>query len=257
MNPLVQLLQSSIGKKYLMALTGFGLAGFVLVHMAGNLNMFLGPEAINAYAHKLQTLPAPVLWGFRAALLLMVVVHVVTAVALAKQNKAARPANYEVNITVQASYASRTMLMSGLIIFAFILFHIAHYTVRVVPGQEFNNHTAYPMVPLLHDGKPVLEGGEVVLVHDVHSMMIHGFGHAWVSAFYIIATGLLCLHLSHGVSSMFQSLGLRNRRWRGLLDKAALAYGVVIFLGFAAIPVAVLGGLLKAAPVAAAVAASH
>lgn len=255
MNAVTQFFGSSLGKKYLMAISGFGLAGFVLIHMGGNLNMFLGPEAINAYAHKLQSLPLPILWGFRAALLLLTVVHVVTAIQLFQANKKARPQDYQVKKTVQASWASRTMIYSGSLLLAFILFHIAHYTVRVVPGHEYNAKVEVmvdgtktqlpPEVALTHDGKPVLDGLEVVGTHDVYNMMIAGFQNIGISLFYIVAVLFLCFHLSHGVSSMFQSLGWRNKQWRGLLDKAALGYGVVIFLGFAAIPVAVLAGALK------------
>lgn len=211
-----------------MALTGLVLVGFVLVHMLGNLQVFLGPDTINAYGHKLQSLPPAVLWGFRVFLTVCVGVHVWMAVLLTRANRAARPEAYQAEDTVQASYASRTMPMTGAILLAFFVFHILHYTARVI----FD----YSDMPYdLH--------GETV--HDIYSMMISGFSHWWVSLFYIVAMALLCVHLSHGVSSMFQSVGLRNEKWRYRLNAFATFYGWVIFLGFASIPVAVLTGVLK------------
>ena len=213
-----------------MALTGLALAGFVLVHMTGNLQMFMGPEAINQYAHFLQTLPPAVLWGFRIGLLLAAGVHVWMAILLTLENRRARPEKYRKDDTVQASIGSRTMPFTGSILLVFIVFHIFHYTVRTVYDYD-----ALPSF-ILANGEPVF---------DVYAMMISGFSHLWVSGFYIFSMALLCPHMAHGVSSMFQSLGLRNAFWRKILDKVALAYGWVIFLGFISIPVAVQGGFLK------------
>ena len=140
--------------------------------------------------------------------------------------------------------------MSGIILFAFIIFHIAHYTVRTVPGMLYNEPNVLDLtkVPLVKDGLTVVKEGETVPTFNVYDMMVDGFEVWWVSAFYIIATGLLCLHLTHGVSSMFQTIGLRNQLWRQRLDRVALIYGWVVFLGFAIIPAAVLSGLLKNDP---------
>lgn len=225
MNPICRLLNSSLGKKYLMALTGLVLAGFVLGHMVGNLQFFLAPEWINAYAHKLQTLPYGLLWVVRLVLLASVVVHIVVAIRLALENRQARPSGYLAEGTIQASYASRTMVWSGLIIAAFIVFHLLHYTTRSL----FD----YSQLAFALRGveEPVL---------NVYAMMYLGFAKWYVSAFYILAVGLLALHLSHGVSSLFQSLGLRNHTWRKILDRVALVYGWVVFAGFAVIPVAVM-----------------
>jgi succinate dehydrogenase / fumarate reductase cytochrome b subunit len=103
-------------------------------------------------------------------------------------------------------------------------------------------------VPLVKDGEAVLENGHKIMTFNVNDMMVLGFENGWVSAFYIIATGLLCMHLTHGFSSMFQSVGLRNGLWRRRLDRAALAYGWIVFLGFAVIPIAVMAGLLNKDP---------
>lgn len=237
-------LKSTVGRKVLMALTGLVLVLFVLGHMLGNLQIFLGPDVINAYAYKLHhTMPVAMLWGIRLFLLACIGIHIWAAISLTLDNRKARPQGYAENKTVQATYAARTMRMSGIILFAFIVFHIAHYTARNVPGMEYAEQIAE--VPLVKGGEPVLENGQVVMTFNVNDMMVAGFQVWWVSAFYIIATGLLCMHLTHGFSSMFQTLGLRNQLWRQRLDRMALVYGLIVFLGFAVIPVATLTGVLQ------------
>lgn len=228
---------SSLAKKYVMAITGLLLFGFVIVHMLGNLQVFLGPEAINLYAYKLHSLPPLVMWGARLSLLAILAVHVIVAVRLTIENKRARPAGYDAEDTVQASYASRTMPMTGLIVLCFIIFHVLHYTTRIIPGMEYNE--SIPTYTL------ALDGGVTHEVFDVYAMMISGFSHGLVSFFYIAAMALLCMHLSHGLSSMFQSLGLRNKIWREKLGLIARIISVVIFIGFASIPFAVITGNLK------------
>jgi succinate dehydrogenase / fumarate reductase cytochrome b subunit len=234
-----------------MALTGVVLVGFVMGHMLGNLQIFLGADAINAYAYKLhEVLPSSALWAIRLFLLASVAIHIWAAVTLTLDNRRARPSSYDDDKVIQASYSSRTMRMSGVILLAFIFFHLAHFTARVIPTKEYEKPgvLAQTEVPLVKHGKPVVENGEVVTTFNVNDMMIAGFEVWWVSAFYLVATGLLCMHLAHGVSSMFQTVGLRNRLWRKRLDKLALAYGWVVFLGFAIIPIAVMSGVLEKDP---------
>ncbi len=234
-----------------MALTGLVLVLFVMGHMLGNLQIFLGAEVINAYAYKLHhLLPTSALWAIRLFLLGSVAVHIWAAVTLTLDNRKARPEGYADNKVVQASYSSRTMRMSGIIILAFIIFHIAHFTARTVPGMQYEEAGVLEPteVPLVKHGEVVMKNGHAVSTFNVNDMMVAGFQVWWVSAFYIIATGLLCMHLTHGVSSMFQSVGLRNAEWRKRLDKFALVYGWVVFLGFAVIPVATLAGLLEKDP---------
>ena len=244
MNALCSFLKSTIGRKVLMALTGLVLVLFVLGHMLGNLQIFLGPDAINAYAYKLHhVMPVAMLWGIRLFLLACIGVHIWAAISLTLDNRKARPQGYAQNKSVQATYAAKTMRMSGIILLAFIIFHIAHYTARIIPGKEYDEQIAD--VPLIKGGEQVMNNGEVVMTFNVNDMMIAGFHVWWVSAFYIIATGLLCMHLTHGVSSMFQTVGLRNQLWRARLDRFALIYGVVVFLGFAVIPFAALTDILK------------
>lgn len=243
-----------------MALTGLVLVLFVMGHMLGNLQIFLGPDVINAYAYKLHhLLPPAALWAIRLFLLASIGVHIWAAITLTLDNRKARPEGYDKNKVIQATYSSRTMRMSGVILLAFIIFHIAHFTVRSVPGMEYGKSGALgyyddtkelipAMVPLVKKGEAVMKDGERVMTFNVNDMMVAGFKVKWVSAFYIIATGLLCMHLTHGFSSMFQSVGFRNKLWRVRLNKLALIYGWVVFLGFAIIPISVLADHLKMHP---------
>lgn len=220
---------SSIGKKVIMAVTGLILVGFIIGHLLGNLQIFAPPEVINAYAYYLHSL-GPILWVVRLFLLVAVVLHIWAAVSLTIENRRARPDKYLKKQRVRASYASLTMRSSGFIVLAFILFHLAHYTFQVInPGYREMVYT--------------LESG--IEVQNVHAMMVAGFQNIWVSGFYIIAIGVLSVHLRHGVTSLFQSLGLRNENWAPLLEGAALVFAILYFLGNAAIPLAVLTGMVS------------
>ncbi len=221
----------SLVKKYLMALTGLIMVLFVLVHMVGNLQMFLGADVINHYAHLLQTLPRSILWGFRGILLLSLIVHVWMAILITSENRAARPQGYYKVKRVQATLASRTMGVSGSIILFFIVFHLLHYTFRII-FPEYQTDAFYT----------VLDGGTV---YNVYKMMLVGFSKIWVSGIYIFSMIFLCMHLTHAVWSMFQTLGYCDGKWRNFLKKVSLVYGWMIFLGFVSLPIAVLGGYFK------------
>ena len=244
MNIVANLFKSSLGRKYIMAISGGALFLFVVGHLLGNLQIFLGPKAINRYGHFLQT-NKEILWPMRFGLLGMVALHIWSAVKLSAENKAARPIGYADNpVPVAASYASRTMLMSGLIIAAFVVYHLLHFTLKVPAvnlvkapfDRDFRNFIVY--VP---DFVPIEQG------QDIYRMMVVGFRVPLVSGFYILAMALLCLHLSHGVSAMFQSLGLKNSAYGSLIDRFARAAAWLIFLGYISIPIAVLLGYGKEA----------
>ncbi|HKP87167.1 MAG TPA: succinate dehydrogenase cytochrome b subunit [Blastocatellia bacterium] len=223
MNILFRAYRSSIGKKYVMAITGLALFLFVIAHMAGNLQIYLGRDAINAYAQFLKSKPG-LLWSARVALLALTVMHITAALQLVSENNDARPVKYAEGKPTGASLASRTIFVSGLVIFAFIIYHLMHFTFGIT-NPDFLSFKD-PTDPL---GR-----------HDVYQMMILGFSNIWVSAFYIISMGLLCLHLSHGVSSMFQSLGIRNKSNVHAIHRAARLAAIVVFIGNVSIPVAVL-----------------
>lgn len=220
-----------------MAISGLVLVLFIIGHMLGNLQFFMGPEVINAYAYHLHHLPgAPItLWLIRGSLFTFLAIHVWMAVLLTKENRAARPESYLGQKTNVASYASRTMPITGVLILAFIVFHILQYTTRVVP--EHYNDTI---------GTAAIEVGHVQFEYfDVYAMMVSGFSSPIISLFYIVTMGLLCMHLSHGIASMFQSIGVRNESWRYKLNCLAAIFGWVVFLGFASIPASILAGYGK------------
>ena len=229
MNAILRVYQSSLGKKYVMAITGLALFGFVIGHLVGNLQVFLGKEYINQYAELLKSKPA-LIWGARIGLLVVVGLHIWSAIALSRQNRAARPFDYDENKPLKATYASRTMLMSGLIITAFVIFHLLHYTALIID-------------PSFAELKEELPGG--AHRHDVYAMLVIGFSHIGVSLWYILSMGLLCLHLSHGLASIFQSLGLKSAATEAWIERGAVALSTLIFLGYISIPLAVITGFLK------------
>jgi succinate dehydrogenase / fumarate reductase cytochrome b subunit len=222
------LTRSSVGRKMIVALTGIILMAFVLGHLIGNLQIFLGPDWINGYAQHLRDL-GPLLWVIRAFLLLTVILHIYFTVLLAIENRRARPAGYLKKEHVKASFASRHMVASGFIVLAFIVFHLLHFT-----GRQFN-----PQFPLLKN--------DPLNHYDVFSMMVYGFQNVYVSAFYIVGLFLLTLHLTHGASSFLQSLGLNNKKLTPTLASAARIFAWLLFIGYAAIPLAVLLGFIQPA----------
>jgi succinate dehydrogenase / fumarate reductase cytochrome b subunit len=227
MNKLQRLFGSSLGKKYIMAITGLLLFVFVIGHLAGNLQIFLGREAINDYAEWLKEHPS-LLWTVRVGLLVVVILHIVSAIQLVLANRRARPEAYGEYKPVGSNFAAQTNVFSGVVILAFIIYHLLHFTIGGVDPELLG----------LRDPNNRAR-------HDVYGMMIQGFSNPGASVFYIISMGLLCLHLSHGASSLFQSLGLRRRKWATFIDRFARTAAVLIFIGNCSIPIAILLGWLK------------
>jgi succinate dehydrogenase / fumarate reductase, cytochrome b subunit len=212
--------QSANGKKVVMAVTGAMMFAFVVGHMLGNLQMFEAPEHINAYGHFLHNL-GELLWIERGVMLLVIALHIVAAVQLALLSNAARPVGYSRREAINSSYASRTMYWSGPIVLAFIIFHLLQFTAGYIhPHATFT------------DG-------------EVYSNVVSGFQVWWVSLWYIFAMVLLGLHLSHGLWSMFQSVGLAHPRNSVALKNAARATAIIIVLGYISIPISVLLGFVK------------
>jgi succinate dehydrogenase / fumarate reductase cytochrome b subunit len=224
MNLFSRIWNSTLGKKYIMALTGAALFVFVIGHLVGNLQVFGPPELINTYAHFLKSKPG-LLWGARLGLLAMVALHIAAAVTLSAANKAARPEPYAGKSAYGSTVQSRYMLVSGLVIAAFVVYHLAHFTV-LLPG--INGVGDFRKLTTVLNGETV---------PDVYAMMVLGFQVWWVLLFYLIAQALLFMHLSHGVASMFQSLGLRNHVWWPRITLLAKVMSIAIFIGYAAIAV--------------------
>jgi succinate dehydrogenase / fumarate reductase, cytochrome b subunit len=216
----VRFWESTNGKKVIMGVTGFILIAFILGHMLGNMQIYAGADKFNAYGHFLHGVPE-LLWIVRIGLLIAVGLHIWASVGLATRKIQARPVAYAKRQNTVSSYASRTMYWSGPILLAFVIYHLLHLTVGVVhPGSSFK------------------EG-------DVYGNTVSGFQVWYVSAWYIFSMILLGLHLRHGFWSMFQSLGINHPRHTPILQKLALAFAVIITVGFISIPVSVLLGLVK------------
>ncbi len=219
------LITTSVGKKILMAVTGFISFGYIVGHMAGNLQIFVGQDRLNTYAEALHSLGA-MLWLIRLFLLACFGTHIWLGIQLKLENMAARPISYKKADTVQATLASRTMVWTGSIIGAFAIYHLLHFTVRNTDPRFAD------LVDSL--GR-----------YDVYSMVILGFQNPLISGFYILAVGLLCFHLSHGFASMFQSIGWCNDRSKKTLERLSVAISTLIFLGYISVPIAVLMDIVK------------
>lgn len=243
MSLITNLFCSSIGRKIIMALTGLILVGFVVGHLVGNLQIFAHPDKINGYAQFLHQ-TGPLLWVARIGLLVAVGLHIWAATVLSLENRRARgPESYGVKNWIKASFASRYIRWTGYIVLAFIVYHIAHFTLGVTDPADFKDRHAYVLTTdyTVLGFSAVPAGAEVP---NVYLMVYRGFQSAPVAIFYIVAVGLLSFHLLHGLDSLFQTLGLRSTAWSGWLRKLVALLCLGYFLGNLAIPAAILSGAL-------------
>jgi succinate dehydrogenase / fumarate reductase cytochrome b subunit len=259
--------RSSLGKKYVMAVTGVLLIGFVLTHMAGNLLVFFGPDALNSYAAALKAKPY-LLWPARVGLLLLFLLHLYVAIRLTLENRAARPQGYVYERTLQASFASRHMMLTGIVLLAFIVYHLAHFTFGLVAradGQVAVNGQYLPVDKNYLDLSEIHPTGSRVFIaaldqnyrdidpkkddarHDVYSMVVSGFRNPWISLSYIVAMLFLGLHLWHGGSSWLESLGLGSPA--SSVPHASSYLGpilaVIVVAGNCSVPLSVWLGVVK------------
>jgi succinate dehydrogenase / fumarate reductase cytochrome b subunit len=221
-------LSTTVGSKFLVALTGLALTVFVYGHMIGNLLLFRGPEALNDYAQFLKDHGA-LLWSARIGLLAVFVLHLGLALRLKSRNLSARPTRYVHEATVQASWASRHMALTGLVILAFVIFHLLHYTFGLVQSGVDGGGQRQSFLAL-HDAH-----GQ----HDVYAMVINGFRDPWIVGIYVIAQIILGLHLSHGIASMFQSLGWARPSVWPFIRGAGVTLAAVAIIGNSMMPLAV------------------
>jgi len=209
---------SSIGKKAVMAVTGLVLFGFLILHMLGNLQVFLGREVMNHYAETLHGNPG-LLWVARVVLLVSVVLHTWAAIQLTAVKTAARPVAYVKPGNVQGSTGSRTMMLSGPVIALFVIGHLLHFTTGTIHPQFVELH-AYENV-------------------------ITGFANPIAAGLYIVAMILVGFHLSHGIWSMFQAIGFSHPRYTPLIKKFAGVFSWILIAGFISVPIAVLAGIVR------------
>jgi succinate dehydrogenase / fumarate reductase cytochrome b subunit len=263
MNLIPRPVRSSLGAKYVMALTGLALIGFVVAHMTGNLLVYAGQGALNSYAAALKHRPA-LLWAARLGLLAVFVIHVILGVRLTRQNVQARPVGYVREGTLEANWASRHMLLTGLVLLAFVVYHLAHFTFGVVKKADVQSTPA----GLVRVDKNYLDLAEartarektfhpdpnvsmadppsdLEVRQDVYSMVVNGFRNPWITLSYLAAMAFLGLHLWHGGSSWFQSLGMNHPRYNAVFRGFGPVLAILVVAGNCSIPLSVWLGVVR------------
>jgi succinate dehydrogenase / fumarate reductase cytochrome b subunit len=206
-----------------MAITGLLMVLVVIGHLLGNLSIFAGPDGINAYAEKLHAL-APIVWTTRIVMGVAVLLHLVLAIQITMENSAAKPDKYAVARSLRATFASKTMIWTGVILGAFVVYHLLHFTFRITPNLVLQEDSLNRF--------------------DVFSMVVASFRTASIAAIYVIAMVALFLHLTHGIQSTFQTLGLSNGKLLPQYGVAGKALSGLFLIGYGAIPVLILVGIL-------------
>jgi succinate dehydrogenase / fumarate reductase, cytochrome b subunit len=224
----MNLLTNTVGRKILMAVTGLLLIAFVTVHLIGNLSVFAGPDSINAYAKALHDL-GPLVWLFRLGMVALFAIHITFGIQLYFENKAATPDPYAIEKTLVTSFSAKTMIFTGLIILAFLLYHLLHFTVQVT-----NPSISAVNLPL--DAASRL---------DVYRMMVLSFQKVFISLIYIVAMIALLLHLSHGISSWVQTFGLSTGPSQDKVISIGKILAIVYGLAYIAIPLLILARIVK------------
>jgi succinate dehydrogenase / fumarate reductase cytochrome b subunit len=218
----MSILCSSVGRKVLMAVTGVCLALFLVVHLLGNLSVFAGPDGINAYAEKLHSLGAFV-WVFRAAIAALLAVHVWFGITLTLENSAANPAKYAVSRKLKATFSSETMIWTGLVVLAFLVYHILHFTARMTPD--------------------IVKDIDLRGRFDVYKMVTASFHHGAIALAYTVGIAALFLHLRHGLQSLFQTFGVVDDKSLPKVDAGGKTVSAVFLVGYCVIPLFILFGL--------------
>lgn len=208
--------KTSLGKKFIMAITGLLMVLFVVAHMLGNMSIFGGPGGLNGYAEHLRAFP-PALWAFRAVMALAFVVHIWMGISLYLENKAARPVTYVRKRNDKTTFSALNMIWTGIILGVFVIYHLLHFTLHAIPG--------------------VVTGEDAMGRFDVFSMVASAFHKFPVMSIYVVAMIVLLLHLRHGIQSFFQSLGLTNDSTQPPLITGGRWVAGVVAIGFLIIPI--------------------
>lgn len=207
-----------------MALSGAMIILFLFGHALGNLLIFSGQNSLNTYAYWLQN--SPMLWVFRITMLLLLLLHVFLAIRIYLQNRSARPVQYAINEDIQLTFSAKTMIFSGVFIFAFIVFHIAHLTLGWVSSTTLDIEVDHKMI-------------------DVYSNVVRGFQQPAITAFYVLSLSVIGLHLHHSIKSLFQTLGFHHENFHQFIDYLAPSMIIILTAAFISIPLAVLFGYLS------------
>ncbi len=219
----MRLFSDSIGRKAVMAVTGLLMILFVVMHLLGNLSIFAGPDGINAYAEKLHSL-GPLVWVFRVVMIVAVVLHVMLSIQITLENSAAKPDKYAVSRSLRATFASKNMIWTGVLIGAFIVWHLVQFTFRVAPGLELGEDAS---------GR-----------FDVFTMVLSALSSPGWAIVYVVSMVALFLHLSHGVQSTFQTIGWSNAKLLPEYGRWGKVASGLFLIGYGSIPVLILVGYL-------------
>lgn len=225
MNP-IKILDSSVGQKIVAGATGLALVGFLLVHMGGNLQIFAGANALNQYAVLLKS-SAAVLWTARLGLLSLIVIHIAMTVHQSMRNRSQRNRGYAKTSFQRTTRASRSMMWTGILVLAFVIFHLLHFTGGMILPSAYDQTDS--------EGR-----------HDVYSMVIAGFSNPLIVLVYVAGMLGMSAHLKHAISSALQTLGLAKAGHESWLRKASPVIAAVIIAGFLAVPLSVATGLVTA-----------
>ncbi len=249
-------LKSTILSKVVMAVTGIILVLFIFGHTVGNMQVFMGREVYNTYAHFLQSL-GEVLWIIRAGLILALLLHIITSIRLKLLNLGSKPTKYHVKNYVKSRLSSRTMIWTGIMIFAFLVYHLAHFTMGITNPDQYNHKEYYqnsgtvvtaPETTADNFGKiensAAVKGNVIMERHDVYKMVVLGFREPVISIAYVIAVILLGFHLSHAIQSSIQTLGWSNPSFTSKMISVSKALGFIVAAALALIPLSILFGLV-------------
>lgn len=220
-------LKSTVGRKIIMAVSGLMMLLFVIMHLLGNSSVFAGPAGINVYAAGLHSL-GPLVWIFRLIMICMFLLHLFYGIRLTLENNTARPQGYAVKKNMSATFASKNMIWTGSLIGLFLIYHLLHFTFQYINPEISASSNTDAM------GRP-----------DVFMMMVQGFQNLGISALYIVAMVAVVLHLTHGIQSLFQTLGLNNDGTFPVVKKIGTAAAFIVFIGYISIPLIIVAGLLR------------
>lgn len=219
----MSLFANAVGRKVLMAVTGLFMLLFVIAHLAGNSSIFAGREALNSYAEHLHSL-GPLVWLSRIVMGTMLAVHLFFGIILTMENSDANPEKYAVSRHLKANFFSQTMIWTGLLLLGFLVYHLLQFTVRITPDITAEAAAQRP--------------------GDVFGMVVNSFGSVAIFGVYIAAMLALFCHLSHGIQSLFQSLGLASSRSLPKFSTVGKVLAVVLLIGYCMIPVSIITGIL-------------
>jgi succinate dehydrogenase / fumarate reductase cytochrome b subunit len=224
-NKSMQLFTSSVGRKILVAISGQLMVLFVVVHLLGNSSIFI-PGGINAYAEHIHALP-PLVWAIRIVMLASALVHIYFGIQITLENKAANPSRYAVSRQLKATFSSKNMIWTGLLLGTFIIGHLLHFTLRMTPDIA-------PRLATLSMGP----------IFDVYSMVVGSFQHGAIAALYIAAMVVLSLHLNHGIQAFFQTMGWNSDRTLPVISKTGKVIAIIFMIGYSSIPIFILARIL-------------